>query len=108
MTVLLDGEDSKKVQEFLQFNRGIPGIVYGCGGGGGDSGADHAAGAGPVEPLANHTGVLNAVRQLYRANFPVQSDEELLPPLVDSLEKLLRDLGRPSRADDSEGGSEAD
>jgi len=84
--VVLDGEETRETRAFLQLARGAPGLSHGGGG---------------VEPLSNPSSVLMITRSVLRDNFPVRS--EPLPPLVESLENLLRDLGsgpagRPSRA----------
>ncbi|KAL3426552.1 C6 transcription factor [Phlyctema vagabunda] len=44
-------------------------------------------------PLNNPNAVLQAARVLYRSNFPVAT--ESLPPLVENMCNLLRDLGSP-------------
>ncbi|KAJ2904877.1 Nicotinate catabolism cluster-specific transcription factor [Zalerion maritima] len=56
---------------------------------------------GNPEPLSNPSMILSIARNLFRDNYPVRT--EPLPPLVESLGNLLRDLGsgaagRPSRA----------
>lgn len=93
--VVLDSEDMRGIQEFLQYNRGTPGLrtpVF-------DEG-DTRRGEG-VEALSDTGMVLGIARRVLRDNFPVAN--EPLPPLVESLTILLRDLGsgpagRPSRA----------
>jgi len=79
--VLLDGEETRETRAFLQLERGVPGLTLR-----GDPGA------GGVEALATNPGaVLGIARGVFRENFPIRS--EPLPPLVESLENLLRDLG---------------
>ncbi|KAK1826719.1 putative c6 transcription factor protein [Podospora conica] len=93
--VVLDSEDMRGIPEFLQYNRGTPGLrtpVF-------DEG-DTRRGEG-VEALSDTGMVLGIARRVLRDNFPVAN--EPLPPLVESLTTLLRDLGsgpagRPSRA----------
>jgi hypothetical protein len=52
-----------------------------------------AGGSGNVEivPLADSEAVLELAQEVFRGNFPVKS--EPLPPLVEKLSCLLRDLG---------------
>lgn len=100
--VLVDGQESRETRAFLQLDKGTPGITL--------DGDAH----GGVEPLTNNPGVvLGIARSVFRGNFPVST--EPLPPLVESLGHLLRDLGsntagRPSRvpsravSEDREGG----
>ncbi|KAI1335318.1 hypothetical protein F5Y15DRAFT_251127 [Xylariaceae sp. FL0016] len=77
--VLMDGHEDHEVRAFLQLGKGSPGISLT---GEAQSGA---------EPLASPVGVLNISRNLLRNNYPVRT--EPLPPLVESLGNLLRDLG---------------
>lgn len=87
--VLLDGEESRNTKAFLQFDRGVPALTANTtenSGGGGGEGAATA-----VEPLSNPAAVLAIARGIFRENFPVRS--EPLPPLVESLGNLLRELG---------------
>ncbi|KPM34198.1 hypothetical protein AK830_g12375 [Neonectria ditissima] len=88
-SVLLDGDESKGSRAFLQLGRGAPGLTMNgdvnCG----------------VELLTNTGMVLTIARNVLRDNFPMR--HEPLPPLVESLGQLLRDLGsgiagRASRA----------
>lgn len=109
--VPLDGEESMQTKAFLQFNRGIPALTTNAnpslstgssnnassGSGGTSSGGGDGGGGGglsedaTVEPLSNTAAVLAIARGIFRENFPVRS--EPLPPLVESLGNLLRDLG---------------
>lgn len=89
VSVLLDGEENRDTRAFLQLDRGNPGIARN---------SDIKAGA---EPLSNPDAILAVARQVFRNNFPVTN--EPLPPLVESMGNLLRDLGsgpvgRASRA----------
>lgn len=93
--VLLDGDESRETRAFLSLDRGVPGLSTGS-----VSSADGAATAVGAESLANPGMVLDIARNVFRENYPVRS--EPLPPLVESLGNLLRDLGtglagRPSR-----------
>ncbi|KAI1848243.1 hypothetical protein JX266_005956 [Neoarthrinium moseri] len=86
--VLVDGNESRETRAFLQLDKGNPGITV--------SGDMHSG----VESLSNPGMVLNVARNVFRDNYPVRT--EPLPPLVESLGNLLRDLGtgpagRPSR-----------
>jgi hypothetical protein len=92
--VVVDGEETRETRAFLQFSRGAPAL-------------SHNGDPSEVEPLSNPSNILMIARNVFRDNFPVRS--EPLPPLVESLENLLRDLGsgpagRPSRAVSEEGG----
>jgi hypothetical protein len=85
--VFVDGEENRDTRAFLQLDRGIPGLM-----------GDPATG---FESLSNPGMILSIARKVYRDNFPVTN--EPLPPLVESLGNLLRDLGsgpagRTSRA----------
>lgn len=75
--ILLDGEESMDTKAFQQFDRGIPALTK--------------SGGEETEPLSNPAAVLAIARAIFRDNFPVKS--EPLPPLVESLANLLRDLG---------------
>lgn len=75
--ILLDGEESMDTKAFQQFDRGIPALTK--------------SGGEETEPLSNPAAVLAIARDIFRENFPVKS--EPLPPLVESLSNLLRDLG---------------
>ncbi|KAB5547201.1 hypothetical protein GE09DRAFT_1130310 [Coniochaeta sp. 2T2.1] len=96
--ILLDGEETRETRSFLQLGRGTPAV------------SQHNGGSTDaiVEPLSNPGNILMIARGVFRDNFPVRS--EPLPPLVESLENLLRDLGsgisggRPSRAVSEDGG----
>ncbi|KAH8882719.1 hypothetical protein GQ53DRAFT_831353 [Thozetella sp. PMI_491] len=91
--VVIDCFETRETRAFLQLDRGVPGLTLT-----GDP-------RGGVGPLSNTGMVLSIARGLLRDNFPVKS--EPLPPLVESICKLLRDLesgqagsgpSRPSRA----------
>ncbi|KAH8197473.1 hypothetical protein TruAng_008368 [Truncatella angustata] len=77
--VLVDGNESRETRAFLQLDKGIPGITL--------NGDVHSG----VESLSNPGMVLNVTRNVFRDNYPVRT--EPLPPLVESLGNLLRDLG---------------
>ncbi|ETS77846.1 hypothetical protein PFICI_09908 [Pestalotiopsis fici W106-1] len=77
--VLVDGNESRETRAFLQLDKGTPGISM--------NGDVHSG----VESLSNTGMVLNIARNVFRDNFPVRT--EPLPPLVESLGNLLRDLG---------------
>lgn len=107
--VVLDGEETRDTRAFLQLNRGVPGLTVTrdlhhqqqqqqpeAGGGGSRVG---------VEALSNPGMALAVGRNLFRDNFPVSS--EPLPPLVESLVNLLRDLGSGPAGRASRAGSEA-
>lgn len=93
--VLLDSEEARSTKAFLQFDRGIPALTTRVGSGShpnmADTAASEEAAATGLEPLSNPAAVLSIARTILRENFPVRS--EPLPPLVESLENLLRDLG---------------
>lgn len=76
--VLLDGEETRGTKAFLHFDRGVPALRSSSPG-------------GPPEPLSDPGKVLSIARDVFRGNYPVRS--EPLPPLVESLGNLLRDLG---------------
>lgn len=80
--VLLDGEETMETKAFLQVGRGVPALRV-C--------ADYGA---EIESLSNPDTLLCIARTVLRDNFPVR--EEPLPPLVESLGRLLRDLGTGS------------
>ncbi|KDN72417.1 hypothetical protein CSUB01_00100 [Colletotrichum sublineola] len=87
--ILMDSEESRETRAFLQFDRGVPGLIL------------NGNPTDGVESLSNPSMVLSVGRDIFRNNFPVVS--EPLPPLVESLRSLLQDLGsgaagRPSRA----------
>ena len=87
--VMVDGEETRATRTFLNLGRGAPGLSHN-----GDA-------ADGVASLSDPSMILTIARGVFRDNFPVRN--EPLPPLVESLENLLRDLasgpaGRPSRA----------
>lgn len=77
--VLVDGVEGRETRAFLQLDKGIPGISL--------NGDVHSG----VESLSNAGTILNIARNVFRDNYPVRN--EPLPPLVESLGNLLRDLG---------------
>ncbi|KAK6818846.1 hypothetical protein PG987_016299 [Apiospora arundinis] len=98
--VLLDGDESRETRAFLQLDKGVPGLSTGSASGSGLSAADGIGGGSGAESLSNPGMVLDIARNVFRENYPMRS--EPLPPLVESLGNLLRDLGtglagRPSR-----------
>jgi hypothetical protein len=82
--IFLDGSDSIHAQTFRETGQGLPGILI----------VD-----GETErfvELKYSDKVLAAARDIYKNNYPVS--DEPLPPLVENLGNLLRDLGTmPSR-----------
>lgn len=93
--VVVDGDETRDTRAFLQLGRGAPGLTH------------NGEPADGVESLLNPGVILTIARGVLRDNFPVRN--EPLPPLVESLENLLRDLGsgptaRPSRAASEDGG----
>lgn len=86
--ILLDGEESMDTKAFQQFDRGVPALT---------------TRRDATEPLSNPATVLAIAREIFRDNFPVKS--EPLPPLVESLVNLLRDLGSGSAGISSRVGS---
>lgn len=101
--VLLDGDETRNTKAFLQFDRGIPALTTKIhdplnnenpgsdpnNNNNNNNNTDEATMA--PEPLSNPAAVLFIAREILRDNFPVRS--EPLPPLVESLGNLLRDLG---------------
>lgn len=77
--VLVDGTESRETRAFLQLDKGTPGISL--------NGDMHSG----VESLSNPGMVLNIAKNVFRDNYPVRN--EPLPPLVESLGNLMRDLG---------------
>lgn len=77
--LLLDGPETQETKAFLQLGRGSPGLTLT---------GDPQDGA---ELLSNSGMVLTIAGNLLRANFPVK--DEPLPPLVESISKLLGDIG---------------
>jgi hypothetical protein len=88
--VLLDGDENRETKAFLQLGRGVPCLTLTAvrDVSSGTVGADVGVAA---ESLSNPGTVLSIARNLLRGNFPIKT--EPLPPLVESLENLLRDLG---------------
>lgn len=77
--VQLDGSDSLLAQVFRMSGQGIPGITVRCGE------------TESFVELKDTDKILAAASQIFRKNYPVPS--EPLPPLVENLGNLLRDLG---------------
>lgn len=86
--IFLDGEESMDTKAFQQFDRGLPAL---------------RTLNGEAETLSNSAAVLAIARDIFRENYPVKS--EPLPPLVESLANLLRDLGSNSAGMTSRMGS---
>jgi len=86
--ISVDGEETRETTAFLQLNRGLPGLR--CP----EDDPANAMGLGGIVPLSNSGMVLDIAKKVLRDNFPVLS--EPLPPLVVSLDNLLRDLGSGS------------
>jgi len=80
--VLLDGEETRETRAFVQLDSGVPALSMSAPNGGGNT---------EIVPLADSETVLGLAQEVFRVNFPVRS--EPLPPLVESLSCLLRDLG---------------
>lgn len=91
--VLLDSEESRSTKAFIQFDRGVPALTTTTTRNTNiaDTASGEAAARTGFEPLSNPVAVLSIARTIFRENFPVRS--EPLPPLVESLGNLLRDLG---------------
>ncbi|KAI0475949.1 hypothetical protein GGR56DRAFT_665797 [Xylariaceae sp. FL0804] len=124
--VRMDGHEDRETRAFLQLDRGIPGIGVGVGcltgtGTGDETAAAAAAStAVVVEPLARPGRVLSIARGLLRDNYyptvvasassssyssSISPKGEPLPPLVESLSNLLRDLGSSGGAGAGTGGA---
>ncbi|KAH7628682.1 hypothetical protein B0T09DRAFT_344404 [Sordaria sp. MPI-SDFR-AT-0083] len=110
---ILDGEDTRGIQNFLQTGRGIPALTIS------PQSPSHPSNLSSsntisnpvVESLfANSTLPLQTACCIFRENFPSlsHSESEPLPPLVESLGTLLKDLGRGSTMGGSRAGSSAD
>ncbi|KAL4742458.1 hypothetical protein BDV11DRAFT_202754 [Aspergillus similis] len=80
--VSLDGPETELIKAFINRSAGQPGLTL------------HFAGAGdsPVFcPLTSPRLVMDVGRQVYESNF--QGANDYLPPLVDNLRNLIRELG---------------
>lgn len=77
--ISLDGPESRETRVFLSLDQGVPGLNY------------PYAGEMIFESLGNPNMVLKIAREIYRNNFPALEDP--LPPLVENLGNLMRDLG---------------
>ncbi|KAK3500725.1 hypothetical protein B0T13DRAFT_228602 [Neurospora crassa] len=108
---ILDGEETREIRTFLQTGRGIPALTI-------SQQPPHPSGPSntmsilnPVVEslLANPSLPLQTACSIFRENFPSlsHSESEPLPPLVESLGTLLKDLGRGSTHGGSRAGSSA-
>jgi hypothetical protein len=79
INISLDGPETRETRVFLSLNQGVPGLNY------------PYAGETIFESLDNPNMVLKIAREIYRNNFPALEDP--LPPLVENLGNLMRDLG---------------
>ncbi|CAK7234543.1 hypothetical protein SCUCBS95973_008971 [Sporothrix curviconia] len=82
--VCLDGVESSALAAFFTLGRLAP-VVGSC-----------RQGMDPV-PLSNPQAVMGVVLETLRGNFPAAMRGEGMPPLVDNLVQLLRDLGQAAR-----------
>ena len=111
---ILDGEQTREIQTFLQTGRGTPALTLSPQAPSHPSNpaASNNTTSNPlVESLfANPSLPLQTACSIFRENFPSlsHSESEPLPPLVESLGTLLRDLGRGSTRGGSRAGSSAD
>lgn len=83
--VVLNEEETAQVKDFRSSGDGIPGLRA----------------AGQFVSLTSSNHILGQAREIYKNNFPIR--DEALPPLVENLSNLLRDLSespgsRASRA----------
>jgi hypothetical protein len=77
--ISLDGPETRETRVFLSHDQGVPGLNY------------PYAGETIFESLSNPNMVLKIAREIYRNNFPTLEDP--MPPLVENLGNLMRDLG---------------
>ena len=84
LQVCLDGIESTAMPAFFTLGRLTP-TVGSCG-----------RVMNPV-PLSNPQAVMDVVLETLRSNFPAATHGEAVPPLVDNLIQLLRDLGEAAR-----------
>ncbi|CAK7233779.1 hypothetical protein SBRCBS47491_008727 [Sporothrix bragantina] len=84
LQVYLDGNESPALPAFFTLGRLTP-AVGSC-----------QQGMDPV-PLSNPQAVMDVVLGTLRCNFPAATHGEGVPPLVDNLIQLLRDLGQAAR-----------
>ncbi len=91
--VSLDGLENRETRAFIASGQGIPGLSY-----------PYAHGEMIFEPLDNPNMVLKIACEIYRNNFPAL--QEPLPPLVENLGHLMRDLGSQPGSRFSRSGSE--
>jgi hypothetical protein len=92
--VPLDGPETRETRVFLSLGQGRPGLNY-----------HYVNGEMIFESLENPNIVLKIAREIYRNNFPAL--EEPLPPLVENLGNLMRDLGSLPGSRFSRSGSES-
>jgi hypothetical protein len=92
--VSLDGPETRETRVFLSLDQGLPGLNH-----------PYTQGEVNFEPLSNPNMVLKIAREIYRNNFPAL--EEPLPPLVENLGNLMRDLGSLPGSRFSRSGSES-
>lgn len=91
--VVLDGETSRETRVFLSVGQGEPGLT------------EHASESETIfASLKDPNVVLKIARQIYRNNYPVLT--EPLPPLVENLGNLMRDLSSLPESRFSRGASE--
>ncbi len=90
----LDGPETRETRVFLSLDQGLPGLNY-----------SYVHGETVFESLNNPNMVLKIAREIYRNNFPAL--EEPLPPLVENLGNLMRDLGSLPGSRFSRSGSES-
>jgi hypothetical protein len=79
--IALDGAKTREVQAFLDLSHGRPGLMA----------AQGMGISAPFVPLEHSSLVIAVVCAIYRDNF--SSTTNLLPPLVENLGNLMRDLG---------------
>lgn len=80
--VVLNEAETQDTKIFRSTGQGAPGLIVG-------------EGEGKFIPLTDSNQILASARDIYRNNFPVmdRDGEGPLPPLVENLGNLLRDLG---------------
>lgn len=112
---ILDGEESREIRTFLRTGHGIPALTISPQPPSHSSGLSNSNATPSSHPIveslfANPTLPLQTACSIFCENFPSlsHSESEPLPPLVESLGTLLRDLGRGSTRGGSRAGSSAD
>jgi hypothetical protein len=83
--VLLDSETTADVERFIGLGRGIPSISVGSG--------RNMACVQLTEPEV----VMDIMIDTLKLNFPNHVEETALPPMVENLVRLMRDLGKAAR-----------